>query len=276
MTFKLTLKRLLKWIRELNNSENKESDEEEIVEETSGEPTDTSSTTKKSKEETEQSEDEEEEDDGFSMPTIPHVGSKWQHAEPWPERPDTPKNTIEVRLYWHESNPEGEQYCHQVKKYVQYCLLDAWADDGYDVAVSIHDEAVPTSVEDYDDFISWQDDVGARAKDANMVLRDLGGGFGRAGPDGGYVDPQFLSGWSRDPDDPIKPVGGGNNSPSEGVGLVLHEIGHCIGFSHKDEELRMYGHSWVSPMSTAYDNMDANNYAFRYCKDIRDSEPRVE
>lgn len=226
----------------------------------------------------EEGDSQDEDHDDFSYPIYPAVGSKWQHSYYWPASPAEAKSTIEVKLYWHEDDPDGLYWCRAVKKYVEYALLDAWGDDGYAVTVTIHEPPVPADADTEEEFESyyWSDNVDT-AKDCNMILHDYGGVLGQAGGYGGWVSVQELfDGWGRVPGDPIKPLGGGNGSPSEGVARVLHEVGHCFGFGHNDESVRMYGMDWVAPMATGYDNSDASRFSFRYSKKLRNSTPRVQ
>jgi hypothetical protein len=196
----------------------------------------------------------------------------WPPYVEWPRQPTSPKNTIEIQLYWREDNPDGKKMCRQCVPYLKYCFLDAWAKRGYDVSVTVCPEPVPKGVDEPGEFNSWfwkRDDM---AKDANILLAYLGGA-GSAGGYGGYVDAvEYLEGWDFDPTtDKIKNVGGGKHK--EGVARVIHETGHCLGLGHEGGEIRLWGEDWLSPMRVSYD--EATRFAFELHPKNKKVEPKV-
>lgn len=209
----------------------------------------------------------------------PFVGS--QAGPKWPNPPQNPRDTIHIELYYRADNPDGEVTCHRLSPYIKYAVLDAWADDNLDVNVSIHPDAVPEMVDGRDRFTSW---IWNRdkdpAKDANLLIHQLDAQSGSAGGHAGWVTHEYFSDWNRDPhpDAPIKNVGGGDNSPSEGIALTLHELGHCLGLGHLEpyKSVRAWGHDYTPPMATGYENMDATRYAFRFHESNRRARPKVQ
>jgi hypothetical protein len=201
---------------------------------------------------------------------------------PWPEPPDEPDATIEVRLFWPADEPWIEQACRQVVRYIEYCLLDAYGGQGYGVDVDVHGEPIPAGVSSYSGFREWADDVEAAAKDAQIALVNYGPEFGVGGGRGAWIDAGYFQDWHRDPDDPIKNVGGDGDfdGPTAGVVTILHEIGHTLGLGHlpdgRNWEVGAWGNDYTPPMAAGYENTVRTRYIYEYHPELKRQPPSVQ
>jgi hypothetical protein len=274
--------------RESSAPPSDETDAERRENESSGRPTDGSDSTNSDEQpddsaestpEGDESNDEGEvnrsSEESVDIQWPPFVGSD---ACPWPEPPVDPDATIEIRLYWPAEEPWVEQACHQAVRYVEYCLLTSFASEGYGVDVQVHPDPIPAGM-DYDEFGSWYWSNDLMAKDANVAVKRYGSVYGAGVGYGCWVQPGFFEGWGRDPDDPIKNVGGTGDfsGPTAGLVTMLHEIGHCLGFGHLDRvgnEIREWGNDYTTPMNAGYENQTRTRYAYEYHPKL--TQPKVQ
>jgi hypothetical protein len=215
------------------------------------------------------------------------VGLSWPPREPvsWPERPDDPDGTIEVRLY-HDDDSLGLRACRQTAPYLEWAMLDAWADRfNLDAEVTVREEPVPDAGDDTGSFDNWiWTDECDMAKDANMLVVESGEG-GAAGGYSGFVEgPEDFEGWGYDPEETdedgnpaIVPYGGGE--PRKAVNTVIHEVLHCLGLSHNGrfsefEEVEWYGTSYCPPLWTTY--RGHSRFTPRLCEANRTVRPTVQ
>jgi hypothetical protein len=198
-----------------------------------------------------------------------------------PAQPPRPTATIEARLYHQAAKPWTKRACNQAVDYVEYALLDAYADDGYAVDVHVHHVPIPDDVSSWDEFDAWQQS-GWPAKDANLALADYGSGFGAASGVDGWVEPRFFQDWHRPLDASFNRVGytGTGEGWPFGIAILLHEIGHTLGRSHTEdggqERSELFGQTWLHPMAAGYKNTGDQKYVFKYAPSVRAQAPRVE
>jgi hypothetical protein len=227
-------------------------------------------------EETGQTEEEEEDDDdGGGSEEDVNRSSEEQLDIQWPPNPcvDTPhrgvgEETIEVRLYWRVGDELGEWACKMAKPYVEYCYEEAWG-KSYEVDCVIHPDPVPIDRDSRDNHGSWyvafknyywnlsSDD---RAKHANALIGHLPGVFGEAAGHYCVVNLHKLDSptdhrpWEEGDCVRERHYGGLGYS----INSTLHEIGHCLGLSHREYEpdqddlVEVYGKSHVTVMNNSY------------------------
>jgi hypothetical protein len=215
------------------------------------------------------------------------IGISWprRKPEPWPDRPDDPENTIEVRLY-HNDPDMGLQACRQVAPHLEWALLDAWADRfDLDAHVTVREEPVGDEAADakyFDNWI-WTDEC-EMAKDANMLIVNNGQGGAAGGYSGFVEEPSDFEGFGHDPGETdedgnpaVIPYGGGE--ARLGVNCVIHEVLHCLGISHNGrfsefEFVDWYSQAYLPPLWTTY--RDASRFTIRLCEANRRVRPSVQ
>jgi len=214
------------------------------------------------------------------------IGLSWPPRDPvaWPNRPDEPGGTIEVRLF-HTDSELGLQACRQTAPFLEWALLDAWAERfNLDVDVSIRTEPVPdehATPEDFDNWI-WTDDC-EMAKDANILVAESA--TGAAGGYSGHVSgPDHFEGWGFNPDNTddegrpkVVPYGGGESR--RGTNLIIHETLHCLGLSHNGrfDEFSLvswYGQDYLPPLWTSY--REHTRFTAQLCEANRRVRPSVQ
>jgi len=198
---------------------------------------------------------------------------------PWPPNPcvKAPHDgdgdeTIEIRLYHREGDPESEYACRAAAPWVRHAFEEAWGDD-YMVDLTVHPDAVPASVETHDQFddFFWSLSDDRRARHANCLVFDEGGVSGSGGEWTAVVNAvQYFRGSGFDPEtDCVTEFGDG--ALDEGINRVIHEIGHSLGLSHDGDPVEMYGRRYIPPMRTSYD--DGHRYYHQLHDVNRAEEP---
>jgi len=181
----------------------------------------------------------------------------------WDEDAD---EVIEVAIY-HGGNYSDAQI---VRDYAEYTIAESFGDN-YRVDVTAVEEAVPSKIRDLDRFIDYLDNE--RAKDCNLLITETsklwgGGDAAIVGRLGRYGD---LS------EDCVRRYG--SSDAHKAMSITLHELGHCLGFSHyKDDPApytEIYGDDYTTPMGSSY--QDTGKWVHEFHPDtLADNELHVQ
>lgn len=169
--------------------------------------------------------------------------------------------TIEVRFY-HQGYLKAAQV---LAVYAEFALRDAWG-DRYHVNISVREEPVP-GINDSDEFYEWVDEQSDAAKDANILVATGGGWSLVGGGDTGVC--QRAQKIARLHGSPLFVTGSTDGHRHAGIGM--HELGHCLGFDHRDGGRNG---SAVTPMGH-YGN-EGSTWSFRFHENVIEKGPEVQ
>lgn len=184
----------------------------------------------------------------------PCVGSEyWDHATPWPEPPETPTDTIEMKLWPVAGINDGAR---KAAAYLQYSMLDAWSDE-YDVAVDVAETPMPSHVSSRQQFKDWTSTLTEQTVEHGNVGIHRGPTSGTGGPRFGFIgvndyldDVMWNNGC-------VKRRMGGEGGFA--INAIIHEAYHTVGVSHANEyewvknaTVTRWGVDHATPMATGY------------------------
>lgn len=190
---------------------------------------------------------------------------KWPKPEPIrmaPMQSADEAETIAVKMF-HDGCPEAAEV---LAVYAEFALRDAWG-DRYHIDVGWEEDAI-NGVTSADDWFEWVDEnPDTTAKDANiMVIEDAGWrmiGGGDTGTCQRGRDIAELYGETLFVD--------GSTSGHDEASTGMHELLHCLGFSHGDGG--KIG-SAITPMGHYANTGDT--YSFRLHPDVQSMTPDVQ
>lgn len=147
-------------------------------------------------------------------------------------------STLTVAIYYGKGHREAAAV---VRAYADYAITHAFGDE-YDVSVWVAD-AIPLDINDIEEWVNHVNEMDDTAADCNHLITQTPDWYG-------CCDHSIAGGVKKVPrlDTCVSRIGTGDVHRL--VNKNLHEIGHCLGMSHKTDSKYIHGPS--HPMSTGY------------------------
>jgi hypothetical protein len=187
------------------------------------------------------------------------------------------EKTIEVKI-WHHEKLEAAKIA---RDYAEYALAEAFGDE-YAVDVTYEDASLDSlpQEETSSAFFGYVDSLpeDEKAKDCNVFIQEYVHGRGGGDTATVAVYGDRRKGVEQLAGDCVRPFGNGEQDHYR-MNVVLHEIGHCLGFSHEGgdddgEVVEVDGKNFATPMKTTYANTE--NVIHRFSNTCREKGPEVQ